>query len=175
MEEVLEVYTQLHDPEMPPVCPGEASKQPVSGTRTPIPMKPGQPERAGYGYERNGTVNLFMLFAPLQGWRHVEVTDHRKATGYARILNDLPDVHFPRAKKAVPVQDNLNTHAKASHNASLPARRGQADRGTLRMARHTQAWQLAQHGGIRIGRSGLAMPGPPQQKPCQGRLALHNS
>ena len=27
-------------------------------------------------YERNGTANLFMLFAPLEGWRHVKVTDH---------------------------------------------------------------------------------------------------
>ena len=27
-----------------------------------------------YEYERNGTANIFMMFAPLEGWRHVEVT-----------------------------------------------------------------------------------------------------
>jgi hypothetical protein len=32
-------------------------------------MKPGQPERVDYEYERNGTANLFMLFAPLEGFR----------------------------------------------------------------------------------------------------------
>jgi len=25
---------------------------------------------------RNGITNLFMLFAPLEGWLHVKVTDH---------------------------------------------------------------------------------------------------
>ena len=36
-------------------------------------MRRGQPPRVDYEYERNGTANLFMLFAPLEGWRHVEV------------------------------------------------------------------------------------------------------
>ncbi len=97
MEEVLDVYTQPHDPEIPLICLDESSKQLVSETRTPIPMKPGQPERVDYEYERNGTANLFMLFAPLEGWRHVEVTNRRTAVDYAQILKDLPDVYFPDA------------------------------------------------------------------------------
>ena len=44
-----------------------------------------------YEYERNGTANLFMLFAPLEGWRHVEMTDQRTAVDYAHILKDLAD------------------------------------------------------------------------------------
>jgi len=120
MEEVLEVYTQPHDPQTPLVCLDETSKQLVSETRTPIPMKPGQPERADYEYERGGTANLFMLFAPLEGWRRTKVTDHRKAADYAHVLKDLSDVHFPRAKKIVLVQDNLNTHAKASLYEAFP-------------------------------------------------------
>jgi hypothetical protein len=36
-------------------------------------MRRGQPARVDGEYERNGTANLFMLFAPLEGWRHVEV------------------------------------------------------------------------------------------------------
>jgi len=120
MEEVLDVYTQPHDPQIPLVCLDECSKQLVSETRTPIPMKPGQPERVDYEYERNGTANMFMLFAPLEGWRHVEVTDRRTAVDYAHILKDLSDVHFPDAKKIKLVQDNLNTHVKASLYEAFP-------------------------------------------------------
>jgi len=120
MEEVLDVYTQPHDPQMPLVCLDETSKQLVSETRTPIPMKPGQPERVDYEYERGGTANLFMLFAPLEGWRHVEVTDRRTAVDYAHILKDLSDIHFRCARKIRLVQDNLNTHVKASLYEAFP-------------------------------------------------------
>src|SRR5271167_3911799 len=120
MEDVLDVYTQPHDPEMPLVCLDETSKQLVAETRTPVPMKEGRPERVDYEYERNGTANLFMLFAPLEGWRHTEVTERRTAIDYAHILKDLSDVHFPHTKKIVLVQDNLNTHAKASLYEAFP-------------------------------------------------------
>ena len=120
MEEVLDVYTRPHDPEMPLVCLDETSKQLVAETRTPIPMKPGQPERVDYEYERNGTANVFMLFAPLEGWRHAEVTDRRSAIDYAKILKDLSDMRFPHARKIALVQDNLNTHAKASLYKAFP-------------------------------------------------------
>ena len=120
MEEVLDVYTRPHDPHMPLVCLDEGSKQLVSETRTPLPMTPGQPLRVDYEYERNGTANMFMLFAPLEGWRHVEVTDRRTAVDYAKILKDLSDIHFPHAKQIALVQDNLNTHAKASLYEAFP-------------------------------------------------------
>lgn len=120
MEEVLDVYTRPHDPERPLVCLDEGSKQLVSETRTPLPMMPGQPLRVDYEYERNGTANMFMLFAPLEGFRHVEVTDRRTAIDYAKILKDLSDIHFPQAKKIALVQDNLNTHAKASLYEAFP-------------------------------------------------------
>ena len=62
----------------------------------------------------NGVANLFMVFAPLEGWRRVEVTDHHSAVDYAKVLQDLSDVHFAAAKKIVLVQDNLSTHTPAS-------------------------------------------------------------
>src|SRR5262249_8989221 len=83
MEDVLEVYHRPHDPDYPLVCVDESSKQLIEETRTPIPMKPGQPARYDYEYERNGTANLFMMFAPLEGWRHVKVTDRHTAVDYA--------------------------------------------------------------------------------------------
>ena len=120
MEEVLGVYTLPYDPEMPLVCLDETSKQLVSETRTPLPMKPGQPQRVDYEYERNGVANLFMLFAPLEGWRHVEVTDRRTAIDYANILKYLSDTCLPKARKIRLVQDNLNTHSKASLYEAFP-------------------------------------------------------
>ena len=79
MEDVLEVYQRPHDPARPVVCLDETSKQLISETRVPIPAKPGQVARYDYEYERNGTANIFMMFAPLEGWRHVKVTDRHAA------------------------------------------------------------------------------------------------
>ena len=122
MEDVLDVYTRPHDPARPLVCLDETSKQLIAETRTPEPMRAGQPARHDYEYKRNGTANLFMLFAPLEGWRHVEVTARRTAIDYAKILRDLADIHFPKAEKIVLVQDNLNTHTPASlYEAFEPA------------------------------------------------------
>lgn len=120
MEDVLEVYQRPHDPERPVVCLDETMKQLVKETRTPIPPRPGQPARHDYEYQRNGTANLFMLFAPLEGWRHVEVTDHHTAVDYAQILRDLSDKYFPSAAKIVLVQDNLNIHTPASLYQAFP-------------------------------------------------------
>src|SRR5215475_6209836 len=73
MEDVLAVYMRPRDPDHPLVGPDETSKQLLAETRIPIPMKAGRPARFDYEYERNGTANLFMMFAPLEGWRHVKV------------------------------------------------------------------------------------------------------
>lgn len=120
MEDVLEVYTRPHNPARPLVCLDETSKQLVAETRMPIPMQPGQPARYDYEYERNGTASLFMLFAPLEGWRHVKVTARRTAVDYAQVLKELSDVHFSKAEKIVLVQDNLNTHTPASLYEAFP-------------------------------------------------------
>ena len=120
MEDVLAVYLRPRDPDVPLVCFDEASKQLIADTRQPIPMKPGRLARADYEYERRGTANLFMFFAPLEGWRHREVTARRTAIDYAHALKDLADTHFPKAKKIVLVQDNLNTHKPASLYEAFP-------------------------------------------------------
>jgi hypothetical protein len=121
MEDVLEVYQRPHDPERPLVCLDETSKQLIKETRTPIAARSGQPARHDYEYERNGVANLFMMFAPLEGWRRVKVTDRRAAVDYAHALKDLSDIHFPHADKIVLVQDNLSTHTTASLYEAFPA------------------------------------------------------
>ena len=120
MEDTLEVYHRPHDPDRPLVCLDETSKQLVAETRTPLPMLPGQPARHDYEYERNGTANLFMLFAPLEGWRHVKVTEQRTAVDFAHVLKELSDIHFASAAKIVLLQDNLNTHAPSSLYEAFP-------------------------------------------------------
>jgi hypothetical protein len=118
---VLEVYQRPHDPTCPVVCLDETSRQLISETRVPIAAKPGRPALHDYEYERNGTANLFMLFAPLEGWRHVKVTDRHAAVDYAQVLKELSDTHFPDARKIVLVQDNLNIHKPASLYEAFPA------------------------------------------------------
>ena len=121
MEDVLEVYHRPHNPGCPVVCVDETSKQLIAETRVPIAAKPGRPARHDYEYQRNGTANLFMMFAPLEGWRHVKVTQRHTAVDYAQVLKELSDTHFPEANKIVLVQDNLNTHRPASLYEAFPA------------------------------------------------------
>ena len=121
MEDVLEVYHRPRDPACPVVCVDETSKQLIAETRVPIAAKPGHPARHDYEYQRNGTANLFMIFAPLEGWRHVKVTDRHAAADYAQVLKELSNTHFPEANKIVLVQDNLNTHRPASLYEAFPA------------------------------------------------------
>jgi transposase len=114
MEDVLDVYQRPFDPRYPLVCFDETPVQLVRETRQAIPMKIGQPERWDYEYHRQGTANLFMFFAPLHNWRHVEVTAQRTKIDWAKCMHDLVYVHFPNAERCVLVEDNLNTHDPAA-------------------------------------------------------------
>ena len=132
-----------------------------------------------------------MLFAPLEGWRHVEVTDRRAATDYAAILKDLSDRHFPDASQIVLVQDNLSTHTVASLYAGFAPAEARRLAGTLRVALHPEARKLARYGGVRTRSSVIAMSGPassrqgdphrgsrrmadtPEQTQHESQLAIH--
>jgi DDE superfamily endonuclease len=114
MEDILGVYTRPFDPTQPLVCMDETSKQLVGEVRTPLPASPGQPAREDSEYERCGTANLFLLCAPLLGWRTIAVTAQRTRTDWAELMRDLVDVHFPHARRITLVLDNLNTHQPAS-------------------------------------------------------------
>ncbi len=114
MEDVLDVYQRPADPRYPLICFDETPVQLVSETRKALPMKLGQPERWDYEYHREGTANLFMFFAPLQNWRHVEATAHRTKADWARCMHDLVYLHFPQAERCVLIEDQLNTHDPAA-------------------------------------------------------------
>jgi hypothetical protein len=122
MEDVLAVYRRPLDPAHPLVCFDETSKQLVGEVRTPLPVAPGQPARYDCEYERHGTANLFLVTAPLLGWREVKVTEHRTRLDWAAVIRELVDVHFPAAERITLVMDNLNTHDPASlYQAFEPA------------------------------------------------------
>ena len=114
MEDVLDVYTRRYDEEHVLVCMDETTKQQIMEVRQPVEQAPGREYRYDAEYKRNGVSNLFMFFAPLAGWRHVEVTDRRTKVDWAKAIRQLVDDHFPEARKVILVMDNLNTHSSSS-------------------------------------------------------------
>ena len=139
MEDVLEVYQRPYDRQRPLVCLDETSKQLIAETRVPIAAKPGRPGRHDYEYRRNGTANLFMMsFAPLEGWRHVKVTDRHTAMDYAQRSRNYPDTHFP--VQCGPRRPGQPEHAQASFAGRFFPRRSPPARRTVRVALHTKTW-----------------------------------
>ena len=118
---MLAVYTRPCDPDHPLVCMDETSKQQVMDVRAPLPPEPGRKGCYDSHYQRNGVSNLFMFFAPLGGWRHVEVTDQRTKRDWAQAVRQLVDEHFPKAHRITLVMDNLNTHSPSSLYEAFPA------------------------------------------------------
>ena len=131
MEDVLEVYHRPYEDNEVLGSPGkswevlgspgkswevldETSKQQVKETRQPRPARPGLAAAYDYEYERNGVSNLFMLFAPLEGWRRAGVTDRRTKVDWAHQVKKLVDEDYPDKDRIVLVMDNLNTHHPAS-------------------------------------------------------------
>jgi transposase len=114
MEDILDVYKRPYDEKRPLVCMDETNKQQIKEARPPIPAKPGKQERFDTEYERQGTSNIFISFAPLEGKRKLKVTDHRKREDWAWFIKELVDEDYPAAGKIILVMDNLNTHGGAS-------------------------------------------------------------
>ena len=114
MEDILEIYKLPYDAKRPLICLDESSKQQTIEVRAPIPIEPGKSEHYDTEYERNGVSNIFMIFEPLAGFRHVEVTDRRTAIDWAHQVKALVDGRYKDADTLVLVEDNLNTHTPAS-------------------------------------------------------------
>ena len=110
MENILDLYHRREAAAHPLVCVDETSKQHLKEIRQPLGVIEGTANRYDTQYARNGVSNLFMIFAPLLGFRHVEVTDKRTSIDFAHICRDLVEQHFPNAEKIILVCDNLNTH-----------------------------------------------------------------
>src|SRR5271169_594504 len=121
MENVLDLYAEVPDPQRPLVCFDESPTQLIGEVRQPIPAKPGQLERYDYEYRRNGTVNLFVFLDAHRPWRKVKVTDRRTNQDFAHCMRDLVDLHYPDAPVIRVVMDNLSTHSAGAVYDAFPA------------------------------------------------------
>ena len=114
MEDILDLYHRPYDPKRPMVGMDETSKQLIGETRSRIGAQVGRVKRYDYEYQRNGVSNIFMFFEPLGGWRHVKVTERRTKADWAHCMQELVDIHYPKAEVIRVVMDNLNTHNPAA-------------------------------------------------------------
>jgi hypothetical protein len=114
MEDVLSVYQRPYDPRRPQLCLDELQKLLRSTPRGHIPVRPGQPKREDYEYQRDGKCALFLVVEPLRGFRKTWVRARRTMLDFAEVARDLVDIVYPDAEKIVLVVDNLNIHHPAS-------------------------------------------------------------
>ena len=81
-----------------------------------------------------------MLFAPLEGWRRVEVRERRTKVDWAHVIKRLVDEDYADTERIVLVMDNLNTHKKSSlYEAFEPAE-------ARRIAERLQVHYTPKHG-----------------------------
>jgi DDE superfamily endonuclease len=120
MEAVLDIYKREYNPLNPVVCFDESSKQQIQEVINALPTRPGNPAKYDSEYKRNGVSNLFMIFEPLKGKRHVEVTERRTREDWAKCMKIIVDELYPEALKITIVMDNLNTHSPASLYTVFP-------------------------------------------------------
>jgi hypothetical protein len=140
MENLLDVYLRPFDPCRPLVTLDETSKQLISEFCPSMPMRPGQVERVDAEYRRNGTASVFMLNAPLEGRRWVDVRPQRTAIDFAEVIRTLCDEIYPEAETIVLVMDNLNTHTIGSLYKAFPPEEAR------RLARKLEIHHTPKHG-----------------------------
>ena len=108
-----------------------------------------------------------MLFAPLDGWRRVEVRERRTKVDWAHVIKKLVDEDYPDRERIVLVMDNLNTHKLSSlYEAFEPA---EARRIAERLEIHyytPKTRELVEYGRDRDRCAGSTVPGPTD---CQSR------
>lgn len=114
MYDVLDLYNEPYDPRRPVIGLDEKPKQLLENVRTPIPMKPGSPEKYDYEYRRNGSVNIFVAVEPKAGRRKAKVTKRRTKQDFAQFVKELVDEEYEDAEVLRIVLDNLNTHSPKS-------------------------------------------------------------
>ena len=121
MEDVLHVYAQQYDKDLPVVCMDESSIQLIGEVIEPIPAAPGHPELLDDEYVRKGVASIFLEVEPLGGRRQVKITERRTRTDWAIFIREMLEERYPDAEKVILIMDNLNTHNVASLYTAFPA------------------------------------------------------
>ena len=68
MEDGLALSQCPYAPKYPVANMDEKPSQWSQAPRTPRPVKPGNPQRYDYAYERGGTAHVWLFTEPLRGW-----------------------------------------------------------------------------------------------------------
>ena len=84
---------------------------------------PGRVDRYDVVYKREGVRQLFLMFEPLRGWRHVVIRRQKSAVDWAEVIAELLEEHYPDTARLRLVMDNLNTHAGGSLYQAFPPER----------------------------------------------------
>ena len=71
----------------------ETNEQLIGEIRSKLPVAPGQPERWGHEYLRNGVTQTFLEVEPLAGHRHVEPSPRRTRQNWARAIAERLEIH----------------------------------------------------------------------------------
>lgn len=120
MEQVLDCYEKPYDENYPVLCFDERPCQLIEDVLEPMAIKEGKPKREDYHYKRNGTAVVLAAVEPLKGKRIAEVRAQKTKKDYAEFMNELANA-YPKAKKIILIQDNLNTHNPSSFYENMPA------------------------------------------------------
>jgi hypothetical protein len=123
MEDVLDVYSQPYDADVPILCMDEQPVQLVEEVKTPIAATREHPKRIDYEYKRAGVANVFMFAEPLAAWRQVSVRTKKTKVDWALEMGQLMEGRYADCEKVIVVCDNLNTHTMgAFYEAFEPSR-----------------------------------------------------
>ena len=126
MEEVLDVYEQPYNSDLPVVCMDEQPVQLITEVRTPIDATLSHPKRIDYEYERAGTASIFLFVEPLASWRRVQARERRTKIDWAAEVAELLDTRYKSCEKVIIVCDNLNTHTKGAFYEAFEPQRARA-------------------------------------------------
>ncbi len=120
MEKILWLYALPLDEEFPVVCFDERPCFLIEEIVQGLEMKPKQPKRENYAYQKNGSCALLATIEPLTGKRIADVFARRTKREFALHLQKVA-TKYPQAKKIRMVLDNLNTHNASSFYETFEA------------------------------------------------------
>ena len=120
MERILWLYALPLDEKYPVVCFDERPCFLIEEIIKGLEIKPGQPEREDYAYQKNGSCALLATIEPLTGARIADVFERRCKREFALHLQKVA-AKYREAKKIRLVLDNLNTHNASSFYKTFEA------------------------------------------------------
>lgn len=120
MERILWLYALPFEAEFPVVCFDERPCFLIGETVQGLAIRPKQPQRENYAYQKNGSCALLATIEPLTGRRVADVFARRTKREFALHLQKVA-AQYPTAKRIRMVLDNLNTHHASSFYETFEA------------------------------------------------------